>query len=291
MITALDSGPLRLALPKGRMEAGVLALLADAGIDVAPSSRGYRPGISLPGCEAKVLKPQNIIEMLQLGSRDAGFAGRDWIEELGSDVVELLDTGLDRVRVVAAAPASLLIDGRLPARPLVVASEYESLTRRWMSERGVAGELVRSYGATEVFPPEDADVIVDNTATGATLVANGLAVVDEIMRSSTRLLASPAAMKCPARRRRLEDLALVLASVLEARQRVMVEVNADPASLDAVVRVMPCMRRPTVSALFGGDGLAVKAAVLRSQLPALIPALKAAGATDVVVSAFAQIVP
>lgn len=289
--TALDSGPLRLALPKGRMEAGVLALLADAGIDVTPSSRGYRPAISLPDCEAKVLKPQNIIEMLQLGSRDVGFAGRDWVDELGADVVELLDTGLDRVRIVAAAPVALLADGRLPSRPLIVASEYETLSRRWMTKCGVEGEFVRSYGATEVFPPEDADVIVDNTATGATLVANGLAIVDEVMRSSTCLLASPAALRSPSRRRRIEDLVLVLTSVLEARKRVMVEVNADPASLEAVVRALPCMRQPTVSPLFGGDGLAVKAAVLRSQLPTLIPALKAAGATDIVVSAFAQIVP
>src|SRR6266568_8202414 len=171
--------PFRLGLPKGRMETGVLALLADAGIRVRPSARGYRPDVSLPGAEAKLLKPQNIVEMLALGSRDVGFAGADWVAELEADVVELLDTGLDPVQVVAAAPRAMLVDGHLPARHLVVASEYERLAQRWIAEHGLSAECVRSYGATEVFPPEDADVIVDNSATGATLEANGLVVVDE----------------------------------------------------------------------------------------------------------------
>lgn len=287
----LDPGTLRLALPKGRMEAGVLSLLADAGIEVSPTARGYRPRVSLPAAETKVLKPQNIVEMLALGSRDVGFAGGDWVAELGLEVVELLDTTLDPVRVVAAAPASMLSGGSLPSRRLVVASEYERLARRWIGMRGITADFVRSYGATEVFPPEDADVIVDNTATGSTLAANGLVIVDEILLSSTRLLASPAAMESGARRQRIEDLVLVLRSVLEARKRVMVEVNASREAFDAIVSVLPCMRTPTVAPLFGDSGFAVKAAVPRASLPTLIPALKAAGGTDVIVSAIAQIVP
>src|SRR2546427_3810659 len=136
------------------------------------SARGYRPDVSLPDTEAKILKPQNIVEMLALGSRDLGFAGADWVAELQANVVELLDTGLDPVEVVAAVPGALLENGRLPERHLVVASEYERLAQRWITERGLSAEFVRSYGATEVFPPEDADLIVDNTATGATLEAN-----------------------------------------------------------------------------------------------------------------------
>lgn len=290
-VSPSDPGPLRIALPKGRMEAGVLALLADAGITVSPTARSYRPRVSLPDTETKVLKPQNIVEMLALGSRDVGFAGADWVAELGVEVVELLDTTQDPVRVVAAAPVSMMAGGHLPSRHLVVASEYERLTRRWIEERGITADFVRSYGATEAFPPEDADVIVDNTATGATLIANGLEIVDDIMRSSTRLLASPAAMDNSARRRRIEDLVLVLRSVLEARKRVMVEVNASREAFDAVVSVLPCMRMPTVSPLFGDSGFAVKAAVPRASLPTLIPELKAAGATDIVVSALGQIVP
>jgi ATP phosphoribosyltransferase len=286
----------RIGLPKGRMESAVLTLLADAGIRVRPSARGYRPDVSLAGAEAKLLKPQNIVEMLALGSRDAGFAGADWVAELqgGADVVELLDTGLDPVQLVAAAPAALLEDGRLPRisnRRLIVASEYERLAREWIGTRGLCAEFVRSYGATEVFPPEDADVIVDNTATGATLEANGLAIVDVLMRSSTRLYANRAALEDPVRRRYIDDLVLLINSVLEARRRVMLEVNASEACLDAVVAVLPSMRQATVARLFGNGGYAVKAAVPRDLLPQVIPAVKAAGGTDVVVSTLSQIVP
>ncbi len=283
--------PFRLGLPKGRMEQGVLTLLADAGIRVRPSARGYRPDVGLPGAEAKLLKPQNIVEMLALGSRDVGFAGADWVAELEADVVELLDTGLDPVQLVAAAPVALLEGGRLPARRLVVASEYERMARRWIDAKKVCAEFVRSYGATEVFPPEDADVIVDNTATGATLDANGLAIVDVLMPSSTRLYAHRAALDDPTRRRYIDDLVLLINSVLEARRRVMLEVNASAACLDAVVAVLPSMRQATVSRLFGDTGYAVKAAVPRELLPQVIPAVKAAGGTDVVVSALSQIVP
>jgi ATP phosphoribosyltransferase len=282
---------LRIGLPKGRMERAVLELLADSGVQVTPTARGYRPTVRLDHAEAKVLKPQNIVEMLAHGSRDMGFAGADWVAELSVNVVETLDTGLDQVEIVAAAPAAILTHGRLPERRLVVASEYECLTRRWIGTRGIDAEVVRSYGATEVFPPEDADVIVDCSATGATLRANGLAVVDTLMRSSTRLYASPAAWDHPAKRRRIEDIALLLRSVLEARRRVMLEVNASAECLEQVVAALPAMRRPTVSPLYGNGSYAVKAAVPRDSLPNVIPAVKAAGGTDVVVSTLAQIVP
>jgi len=280
---------LRLGLPKGRMEAGVLSLLGDAGIHVRPGARGYRPDVSLPETEAKLLKPQNVVEMLAAGSRDAGFAGADWVAELEADVVELLDTELDQVQIVAAAPGGG--GGPLPGRRVVVASEYERLARGWIADRGLDADFVRSYGATEVFPPEDADVIVDNTATGATLEANGLRVISVLMRSSTRLYANPRALEDSARRRRVEDLVLLLRSVLDARRRVMLEVNASAECLDAVVAALPAMRRATVSPLFGNNGYAVKAAVPRDALPHVIPAVKAAGGTDVVVSRLAQIVP
>lgn len=276
---------LRLGLPKGRMEAGVLSLLGDAGIRVRPGARGYRPDVSLPETEAKLLKPQNVVEMLAAGSRDAGFAGADWVAELEADVIELLDTQLDPVQIVAAAP------GELPDRRIVVASEYERLARAWIAERRLAADFVRSYGATEVFPPEDADVIIDNTATGSTLEANGLRVVEVLMQSSTRLYANPRALDDATRRRRVEDLVLLLRSVLDARQRVMLEVNASAECLNAVVAALPAMRRATVAPLFGNNGYAVKAAVPRDALPIVIPAVKAAGGTDVVVSRLAQIVP
>ncbi|HSL19711.1 MAG TPA: ATP phosphoribosyltransferase [Methylomirabilota bacterium] len=291
MIRRTDDDTLQLAIPKGRMHEGVARLLAEAGIHLTQTVRSYRPHVNLPDCEVKILKPQSIVEMLHAGSRDVGFAGADWVAELDGDLVELVDTGLDPVRVVAAAPASLVRDGALPRGPLVVASEYERLTRRWIAERGLDATFVRSYGATEVFPPEDADLIVDNTATGSTLEANALVVVDELMTSSTRLYANPDALNHPERRRAIDALVLLVRSVLEARRRVMVEVNVTPDTLEAVLAVLPCMRQPTVAELAGGGGFAVKAAVPRADLPAVIPKLKAAGGSDVVVTRIAQIVP
>jgi len=291
VINRNNNGVLRIGLPKGHMESGVLKLLSDAGINVTPTARGYRPAVSLQDSEAKILKPQNIVEMLMLGSRDVGFAGADWVREMGAEVVELLDTGLDPVHVVAAAPKTLLEHGELPRRRLVVASEYEKMTADWIESRALDAEFVKSFGATEVFPPEDADAIVDNTATGHTLKANGLVVVDTLMSSSTRLYACPQALADESKRPRIEDLQLLLRSVLDARRRVMVEVNAPADKLAAVVALLPSMREATVSPLYGNSGYAVKAAVPREQLPQVIPAVKAAGGSDVVVTALAQIVP
>ncbi len=287
-----DRSTLHIALPKGRMQEGVFRLLADAGVEVRAGSRGYRPTVSLAGIAAKILKPQNIVEMLHVGSRDVGFAGADWVRELGADLVEILDTGLDPVRLVAAAPEAILGEGSsLPNRKLVVASEYERLATDWIRARSLDATFVRSYGATEVFPPEDADCIVDNTATGATLEANGLAIVDEIMRSSTRLYAHPRALENVAKKETLDRLVLLLKSVLEARRRVMLEVNVAPDKLEAVVAALPCMREPTISSLHGDSGYAVKAAVPREDLPRLIPEVKRRGGTDVVVTNLSQIVP
>ncbi|MEM9063979.1 MAG: ATP phosphoribosyltransferase [Planctomycetota bacterium] len=285
--------PLNLALPKGRMRDSLWSLLADAGIRVRESSRGYRPGVSLANCSTKILKPQNTIEMLAHGSRDIGFAGRDWVHELGVEdkLVEVLDLGLDPVRIVAAAPRSLLVDGKLPDRPLVIASELENLTRKWIVDRGLDAEFVRAYGATEVFPPEDADCIVDITQTGATLEANNLAIIDDLLTSSTRMYASRQAMDDPGRRARIDDLVLLLSGVLEARSRVMLDLNVSAENLEAVISILPCMREPTVSSLRSGGGHAVRAAVPERELTTVVPALKAAGATDIVVTNPSQIVP
>lgn len=281
---------IRFALPKGRMQEGLMRLLAQAGVQVQMGRRNYRPTLSLPGFETKMLKPQNIVEMLHAGTRDLGFAGADWVAEKQLDLIEVLDTELDPVQVVAAAPVEILEGGRLPQRPLVVASEYAQLTTAWIRERGLDARFVRTYGATEVFPPEDADCIVDNTATGQTLAANRLEIVDTLMHSSTRLYAHPRALESTEKRAQIEHLAMLLRSVLAARQRVMIELNVPAEHLEAVVALLPCMREPTVSPLAGQAGFAVKAAVPRAGLPALIQAIKAAGGADMVVSQPSQIV-
>ena len=288
----LQSSPaLRIGLPKGRMQDGIFRLLSEAGITVRVPARGYRPNVSLNGFDAKILKPQNIVEMLHFGSRDIGFAGADWVAELQADVVELLDTGLDPVRLVAAAPATLPENMDFPDRCLVVASEYQRLTTNWIADKHLDAAFVHSYGATEVFPPEDADCIVDVTATGETLTTNRLTVLDTLMTSSTRLYANPRVLEDTARRESCERFVLLLRSVLEARRRVMVEVNVGPDRINDVIAILPCMRQPTVSPLNAGEGYAIKAAVPRIQLARIIPEIKARGGTDIVVTSINQIVP
>jgi ATP phosphoribosyltransferase len=285
-------GPeIRLGLPKGKMQEGVLKLLADAGIQVGVSERGYRPTISLPSFSVKMLKPQNILEMLHTGTRDIGFGGYDWVVNLDVDVVELLDTGLDPVRVVVAAPdADLVAKGRGGGRELVIASEYERLTLNWIKASGIRAQFVRAFGATESFPPEDADAIVDNTATGSTLQANGLKVIDTILTSSTRLYASKKALADPLKKRAIDEFVLLLQSVLHGRGRKMVEFNVPKHLHDAIVPRVPCMRAPTVAQLSGDAGYAVKVVVKRQDLPELLPRLKQLGALDIIVSDVSQIV-
>lgn len=289
MVTTSVSS-VRLGLPKGRMEKGVTQLLSEAGITIQAGSRTYRPVVSMPEFETKILKPQDIIEMLHLGSRDVGFAGADWVQELNAEVVELVDTGLDPVTLVAAAPSELLITGQLPQRKLVVASEYVSLARSWIALKKIDATVVRSYGATEVFPPEDADLIVDNSATGSTLMANRLEVIDTLLRSSTRLYANPRSLENPEKREVIECLALLVRSVLDARKRVMVELNVESSKLDNVIAILPCMREATVSPLHGNSGYAVKAAIPRAELPRIIPQIKSQGGTDIVVTSLTQLI-
>ncbi|MEM9374406.1 MAG: ATP phosphoribosyltransferase [Planctomycetota bacterium] len=291
MVTQSDN-TVKLALPKGRMQERVFGLLKDAGIDLRISSRGYRPKLSLPGFDAKILKPQNALEMMHSGTRDLGFGGADWVSELDVQLVELLDLGFDPVRLVAAAPKELLVDGRLPTdRRLVIASEYEAISRRWIAGSGLDATFVKSRGATEVFPPDDADCIIDVTQTGDTLRANGLEIVEDILRSTTRLWANPAALENPAKKAAIDRFVLLIRSVLDARGRMMVELNVSKDDFDAVVAALPSMRRPTVSVLGEDAGFAVKIAAPRESLAELIPEIKARGGTDIIVTEIARLVP
>lgn len=286
-----EPGTVRLAIPKGRMFDEIVRLLRDAGIDVRNSEREYRPTVSLEGFNAKILKPRNVITMMQAGARDLGFCGCDWVRETEADLVELLDTGLNPVRLVVAAPQSILVDGALPQRPLIVASEYTRLAQQWIADQGLDASVLTTFGATEVFPPEDADLIVDNSASGATLRANGLVIMDEVMRSTTRLYASRRAMENPQVAQRVEDFTMLLRSVLAARQRVMIDLNVARSHLQAVLQCLPSMKQPTISSLSDDGWYAIRAAVPRDQLARVIPQLKSAGACDIVTTRPEKIVP
>lgn len=272
---------LKLALPKGRIFDRVRALLDDCGLGLRVPERGYRPTCNDDRLTIKILKAPNIAALVGLGCHDLGFTGLDWVQESQADVVELLDLGFDPVRLIAAVPEDADVDALLARERVVVVSEYEHLTRTWLAARGVNYHFIRSYGATEVFPPEDADLIVDNTATGKTLVENHLKIVDTLLHSTTRVVAHRAALDDPEKRVVIEELLLLMRAVLDGRERVLLEMNIDEPGLARLVAALPAMKSPTVAQLYGQSGYAVKVAVRRTQVARLIPELKRLGATDI----------
>jgi ATP phosphoribosyltransferase len=283
-------GKLRILIPKGRIFDNVSRLFAEAGFPISLADRTYRPAMGADWLDAKIMKPQNVGELLELGSHDAGFTGIDWIRESGADVEEVMDLGLDRVRIVAAVPASM-DEEALRTKKLVVATEYVGLAEAWLKERAYQFRIVRTYGATEVFPPDDADMIIDNTSTGQTLKDNGLRITAVILESSTRFVASRAAMADPEKRGRIEELAMLFRAVLDGRDKVMLEMNVIKGRFAELVAGLPAMRSPTVAPLYGDDGYAVKIAVKKDEVPDLIPRLKRLGATDIVEYDLRKVVP
>ena len=281
---------LRLLIPKGRIFDSVATLLSDAGFPITLADRTYRPALGVQWLDAKIMKPQNVGELLELGSHDAGFTGIDWIRESGADVAEIIDLGFDKVKIVAAVP-NTFEDAALRSKKLVVATEYVNLAQRWLEESGYRYRILRTYGATEVFPPDDADMIIDNTSSGQTLKDNGLKIIGTILESSTRFIASHAALADSEKRNRIEELTMLFRAVLDGRDRVMLEMNIPKDCFDAVVSGLPAMRSPTVSPLFGDGGYAVKIAVNRHEVTGIIPRLKKLGALDIVEYDLRKVVP
>jgi ATP phosphoribosyltransferase len=272
---------IKLVLPKGRIFQRVASLLNDCGLHIHVPDRAYRPTCSDDRLRVKIMKAQNIPTLIELGSHDLGVTGHDWVEETSADVEVLLDLGYDPVQIVAAAPRGLDLAALSAERPLRVATEYETLTRRWLDSRGLRARIIRSFGATEVFPPEDADLIVDNTATGTTLRENGLEIIDVVLRSTTRVIANRAAYADPARRAVIDDVLLLMNAVEQGRTRVLLEMNIPADALPTLIARLPAMKSPTVAQLWGEQGYAVKAAVLRSEVARLLPELRRLGATDI----------
>lgn len=275
--------PLKLIIPTGRIQEKVLTLLAQIGIKLSTTNRSYRPVCPDTDIDTKMLKGQNIPSLVALGRHDCGFAGYDWIVEQQADVIELLDLGFDPVRIIAAVPESISTLGREAwrRRKLVVASEYRRISSEYIQREGLEAVFVQTFGATEALPPEDADMIIDNTATGSTLDANRLQIVDELLQSTTRFICNRAAFENPRKRQQLEELTMLMQSCLRAREKVLLEMNVDEKDLEALVTNLPCMRAPTIAQLYGEQGYAIKVAVPAGTVKQLIPQLVSLGAKDI----------
>jgi ATP phosphoribosyltransferase len=280
---------LRVLIPKGRIFDNVSRLFSEAGFPVSLTDRTYRPELGVDWLDAKIMKPQNVGELLELGSHDAGFTGIDWIRESGADVEEIFDLGFDKVSIVAAVPQEYN-EVKLHCKKLVVATEYVNLAETWLKSSGFQYRILRTYGATEVFPPDDADMIIDNTSSGKTLRDNGLKIIGTLLESSTRFVASRSAMANAEKRSRIEELVMLFRAVMNGRDRVMLEMNIPKDRFESLAS-LPAMRSPTVAPLYGDAGFAVKIAVKKDVVPEIIPKLKKLGAADIVEYELRKVAP
>ena len=280
---------LSLVLPKGSLESATLALFDAADLAIRRGSeRDYHASIDDPRIDrVRFLRPQEIPQYVEEGLFDLGITGQDWIAETESDVVSLGElayskaTG-DPVRVVLAVPQSAtwqsiddLPDG------VRISTEFPSLTRRFLADHGVKAVVVPSYGATEAKVPDIVDAIVDLTETGSSLRKNGLRILDTLLTSYTRLVANRAAYDDEVKRTAMEDVALLLRGAIRARGSVLLKVNVADAQLAAVLALLPAMSSPNVTSLADPTMHGVESVVPKRGVNTLIPALRAAGARDI----------
>lgn len=290
---------LRIVLPKGSLERATLQLFEDADLAVVRSSDvDYRASIDDPRViDVTILRPQEIPRYVAQGLFDIGITGRDWIEETSAQVVTLAELHYSKatarpIRMVlaVAGDAEHRSVGDLPAG-VRVHTEYPELTRRFLEKNGVDAEITLSYGATEAKIPEIADAVVEITETGRALRAAGLRILDTILVSYTELIANSDSYEDVEKRKAMEQLRTLLTGALEARGRVLVKLNIDETNLQAAVGLLPALKSPTVSKLYGEDGYAVETVVSKSDINTLIPALKEVGATGIIELPIAKIVP
>lgn len=290
---------LRLVLPKGSLERATLELFEAADLAVLRGSDvDYRATIEDPRVsEVRILRPQEIPQYVAEGLFDLGITGRDWIEETASDVASLGELRYSKatarpVRVVLAvaedSPAKSAKDLVPGTR---VSTEYPALTRRFLEANGVDADVRLSHGATEAKIPEIADAVVEITETGRALRAAGLRIIATVLESHTELIANRLSYADDAKRHAMQQLMTLLTGTLIARGRVLVKLNVAESALGSVIELLPAMKSPTVSKLYGEDGFAVEAVVPKHTINTLIPALKDHGATDIIELPISKIVP
>ena len=280
---------LRLVLPKGSLERPTLDLFEHADLSVQRSSAvQYLASIDDPRiAEVRILRPQEIPGYVAEGMFDFGITGRDWIDETASNVITLGELHYSKttarpIRLVVAvagdSPWKSAHDLPIGVR---VSTEYVGLTTRYFERLGKGAVVRLSYGATEAKIPDIADVVVEITETGSALRAAGLRIIDTILTSYTELIANTTAYADPVKRHAMEQIQTLLAGTLEARGKVLLKLNVDNEHFAAVIGIVPSMKTPTVAKLFGDSGYAIETVVAKKGINMLIPALKDAGATDI----------
>jgi ATP phosphoribosyltransferase len=278
---------LKLGIPKGSLENATIDLFRRAGFAITTSSRSYFPGIDDPEIECMLIRAQEMARYVEDGILDAGLTGRDWIEENEARVEAIADLiyakqSFGKVRWVLAAPETSNFQSVRDLEGKIIATELVSTTKRYLAAHGVAAKVEFSWGATEAKPPVLADAIVEVTETGSSLRANKLRVIDTVLESNTQLIANCESWRDAGKRRKLEDIKMLLEGAINALGKVGLMLNVHRDNLAAILGVLPALKRPTISHLSDEEWLAVNTILDESAVRDIIPRLKKAGGEGIV---------
>ena len=278
---------LKLGIPKGSLEQATIELFRKAGFNITTSGRSYFPAIDDPEIECMLIRAQEMARYVEDGILDAGLTGRDWVEENAAEVETIVDLvyakqSFGKVRWVLAVPEASPFQSVQELNGKIIATELVETTKRYLARHGVRAKVEFSWGATEVKPPVLADAIVEVTETGSSLRANKLRILDTVIESNTQLIANKNAMQDEAKRRKLQDIRLLLESAINALGKVGLMMNVRKDHLNAVLEVLPALKKPTISHLSDEEWLAVNTILDESTVRTIIPRLQEAGAQGIV---------
>lgn len=287
---------LRLGLPKGSLQEATFNLFKQAGFAINVRSRSYFPVVNDPELEIILMRAQEIPRYVAEGVLDAGISGLDWILENEADVVEVADliyakSTSNPIRLVIAVAKDSDIVKVSDLNGKRIATELVRVTQNYLKDNGVSASVEFSYGATEVKVPHLVDAIADITETGSSIKANNLRILTTILESTTKLHANTAAWEDPWKKEKLQNLAVLLQGALRARSKVGLKMNVPGERLDAILDVLPAMKQPTVSQLVHSNWVAIEVILEEKQVRDLIPALKRAGAQDIIEYPLTKVIP
>ena len=281
------SNKLKLGIPKGSLENATVDLFRRAGFNITTNSRSYFPSIDDPDIECMLIRAQEMARYVEDGILDAGLTGLDWVKENNSDVQVVADlvyskASFGKVRWVLAVPESSPFKSVKDLQGKIIATELVEATKRYLTANGVTAKVEFSWGATEVKPPVLADAIVEVTETGSSLRANNLRIIETLFESNTQLVANKTAWDDDWKRRKLEDIKMLLDGAIAALGKVGLILNVRKSDLNGVLATLPALKNPTVSQLSDADWVAVHTILDETTVRTIIPRLKEAGAQGIV---------
>lgn len=287
---------IKLGLPKGSLQDATLELFRRAGYNFVVSERSYFPSIDDEELEAMLIRAQEMARYVQDGVFDVGLTGRDWIIETNGDVIEVADLiyakrSMRPVRWVLAVPNASGIKTVKDLAGKRIATEVVNIARKYLEKHGVEADVEFSWGATEAKVPDLVDAIIEVTETGSSLRANNLRIVETVLESTTKLIANKKAWVDPSKRRKIENMALMLRGAIMAEGKVGIKLNVPRANLDAVVKILPAMKNPTVNSLNDPDWVAVETIVDENLVRKIVPELKREGGCDIIEYPLNKVIP